>query len=90
VNRLVFYLERHIDGPTSQTGGGFITIAKTYDHPNPYFPCNFDHIFEAKGRSELTELLIEDSLNNPESAKSLARQLRMGEFYERVDSFYDE
>jgi hypothetical protein len=90
VNRLVFYLERHIDGPTPQAGGGVITIAKTYDHPNPYFSCNFDHIFEMRGRSELTQLLMEDSLDDSESAKSLAKQLRTGEFYEWVDSFHDE
>jgi hypothetical protein len=90
VNRLVFYLERHIDGPTSKAGGGFITISRSYEHPNPYFPCNFDPIFESRGRSEITELLVEDSLHDTESAKSLARELRTGEFYEWVDSFHDE
>jgi hypothetical protein len=90
VNRLVFYMERHIDAPNSQSRGGFITIAKTYDNPNPYFPCNLDHIFDLQGRSDLTQLLIEDSVDSPESAKSLAKDMRTGEFYEWVDSFHDE
>jgi hypothetical protein len=87
VNRLVFYLERLTKGTS---GGGWITIMKTYDHPNPYFSCNLDHIFEMSGKSELMQLIIEDSIDNPELAKSFARQSRTGEFYEWVDSFHDE
>lgn len=90
VNRLVFYFERHTDEPTSQSGGGFTTIAKTYDCPNPYFAYNFDHIFESRGASQLIQLRMEDALDNPESANALAKQLRTGEFYEWVDSFHDE
>jgi len=89
VNRLVFYVERHIDGPNAT--GGFITVSKTYDNPNPYFSCNLDNIFETRrGRSDLMQLLIEEAVNNTEAAKELAKKLRTGEFYEWVDSFHDE
>jgi hypothetical protein len=90
VNRLVFYTERHTNASNTQSIGGFITLAKTYDNPNPYFPCNLDHIFEVRGRSELLQLLIEDSVENPERANALAKNMRVGEFYEWVDSFHDE
>jgi hypothetical protein len=33
---------------------------------------------------------MEDSVENPESTKVLAKGMRVGEFYEWVDSFQDE
>ena len=87
VNRLVFYVERHIDAANSQSRGGFVTVAQSYDHPNPYFPCNFDHIFEQQGQPAFLDLMIEDSLDNPASAEALAKKIRTGEFYEWVDFF---
>jgi hypothetical protein len=92
VNRLVFYLERHIDGPTLQCGGSFLTVSKAFDCPNPYFAYNFDHIFGAQDRGDvqLMQLRMEDAFENPETASVLAKELRTGEFYEWVDSFHDE
>jgi hypothetical protein len=87
VNRLVFYLERHIDGPESR--GGFVIVSRPYDCPNPYFAYNFDYIFDVTD-SRLGQLHMEEALDNPESANALAKELRTGEFYEWVDSFHDE
>jgi hypothetical protein len=88
INRLVFYLERHID-IGSQTTGGFINVSNTFDNPNPYFPCNFDHIFKG-GRSDMGQLLMEDALENPESLDTMIKRVRTGEFFEWVDSFHDD
>ena len=90
INRVVFYIEQHVDGPTPTLGGGFITIARSFDHPNPYFPFNFDRIFDVRGDSERMSLLMEDSFENSESQQALLKLTRTGEFYEWVDSFHDE
>jgi hypothetical protein len=83
-------LERHIEGPPPQSGGGFMAITNSYDHPNPYFPYNLDHVFDARGGSELMQLRMEDAIGDSEATKSLAKQLRSGEFYKWVDSFHDD
>src|ERR1700692_1856957 len=89
INRLVFYMEHHIDGPISG-GGGYVTVARPYDGPNPYHAYNFDHIFESGDKSELMALRIENALGDHESEKEVAKVMRKGEFFEWVDSLHDE
>jgi hypothetical protein len=90
VNKLVFYIERHIDRSSSGHGGGFITVALGYDHPNPYFSYNFDPIVELRGRSEITALQMGEAFENPESMAAILKITRAGEFFEWVDSLHDE
>jgi hypothetical protein len=81
----VFELERHIDTSGDGTRGGFMIVTKKFDHPNPRLPCNLDRIFEGRASSEM-QLMIESTTSDPLEMQDLAEQLRVGEFYDWVDS----
>ncbi len=90
VNRLVFLLEHHVDNVRADgKSGGFIIVSMCYDHPNPYFPCNLDSVFELRGSSDLMQLILENA-DDPGLVPKVQRESRFGEFYEWVDSFHDE
>jgi len=90
INKLIFLLERHVEHTDEHgKGGGFMILLAPYDHPNPYFPCNLDHVFEIRGSADLMQLVLENA-DDSDIKPRVLKESRFGEFYEWVDSFHDE
>lgn len=85
VNAVIFQVERHIDTTDDQTRGSFVIVTKSFEHPNPRFPCNLASIF-GRGSSSEMQLMIESSKDDPLEMQALAERMRTGEFYDWVDS----
>jgi hypothetical protein len=86
INAVVFQLERHIDISTERTTGGFMVVSRPFINPNPRFPCDLDFILRGRGPSSEGQQALESAVGRPEQGRELAKWLRVGEFYEWVDS----
>ena len=86
INAVIFQLERQIDFTPDGSRGGFTIIAKPFEHPNPRIPCSLQRIFEGRGGASEMQKLIENASKDPLLTQKLTENLRVGEFYEWVDS----